>query len=134
MSAPSGCAPHDAISVMTIDEAATPPNRRDPPSPLKVSVPAELVPARTLKVVADVVPDVMTCTSLRLVMKGVDDTFATSWLTAASALAVLSWNRAIAMVSMAFEQKLPTTSILSLLVALLGVIAQLMNCVPSVLW
>lgn len=46
------------ISVIVIDEAMTPPNNRDPAEPLNVSVP-DVGPARTLNVVADVVPAVM---------------------------------------------------------------------------
>ena len=51
---------HGRTSLMTMLEAMAPPKIRPPLLPLKVVVPAEFPPARTLNVVALVAPLVMT--------------------------------------------------------------------------
>lgn len=78
---------------MVILELLTPPNSLPPLAPLKVVVPVLLAPIRILKVVEDVVPEVMVYNS-EVVFIAVP-TFS-KILATASALAVESWNNAMA--------------------------------------
>lgn len=75
---------------MVIEEAATPPSFLVLAVPLNPVVPAPSAPARTLNVVADAVPAVMTWVNVSAV---VHDCFADCDV-AASAFAVVSWNSA----------------------------------------
>jgi hypothetical protein len=120
---------HAAISVIVIEEAATPPILRAPPLPLKVTVPAAFPPARTRNVVALVVPAVIQCVNEIVIPPAVS----LRSNAAAIALAPESWNKATARKSPAVEfDPINVTSIFSLFVEALGVIAKVMYSTPSV--
>src|ERR1051325_8225112 len=74
-------------------ELATPPYSRAPPEPLKVVVPAALLPMRILPVVCEVVAASMAKSKVRRTRMLAEDTWA---LATARALAPLSWKSAIA--------------------------------------